>query len=160
MLLHGRQVIRPALPCSHFWDLLTCTLPTGLALLCCTGEPQGLFSRLRARDSFSALKTSGLALPPARGSEKCRAHLQLATDTICDEGWGQVSRDLIPGTGFSVLNLLCCPDKVQGPLSPVLETVKKKFSSLACSMWQGQAGRSSQAHHHSVDEGSSYLEAI
>ena len=60
-------------------------------------------------------------------------HLQLATATICEEGWGQVSRDLIPGTGFSVLNLLCCPDKVQGPLSPVLETVKKKFSSLACS---------------------------
>lgn len=59
-----------------------------------------------------------------------------------------------------MLNLLCCPDKVQGPLSPVLETVKKKFSSLACSKWQGQAGRAPQAHHHSVDEGSSYLEAI
>lgn len=111
-------------------------------------------------DSFSALMSSGLALPPPRGSEKCGAHLQLATATICDEGWGQISYDLIPSTGFSVLNLLCCPDKVQGPLSPVLETVKKKFSSLACSKWLVQAGGASQAHHHSVDEGSSYLEAI
>lgn len=81
--------------------------------------------------------SSGLALLHVTDSENCGAHLQLATATICDEGWGQISHDLIPSTGFSVLNLLCCPDKVQGPLSPVLETVKKKFSSLACKRTEG-----------------------
>lgn len=114
-------------------------------------------------DSFSALMSSGIALPPATGSEKCGAQLQQATAAICDERWGQIYQDLILITGFSVLNLLSCPDKVtrlQGPLTPVLETVKEKFSSLACNKWQRQAGRASQAHHHSVDEGSTYLEAI
>lgn len=164
---HERQVVAPVFPCSGPWCLLY-LCPLLQDQICCNAQARYRAYSLECCSwwghrqlSYSHDPRAALSAITGNKGLGGGGHHSL-THTMADEerspiSWAHVLRAAHLHTYLQGSALLCYTGEAQGPLSQVLQLVRRCGSSLACHKWQVTSGKGERtsfphAHLHMADE--------